>query len=724
MMNSEKVPETGETNPRRRVGLLGTGYIAEYHGKALRAAPGLELVAVCDRSLSRARSFSDAFGVNQVYASLDEMLATSKLDAVHVLLPPEAHYAAAVRILDAKIAVLLEKPMATSAADCISLQAKAAEMGVPLGIAHNFLFSEPYEQLRADLAANLLGPIDQVTITWHKPLGQITAGPFDLWMLREPTNILFEIGPHPFTHLLDLVGQPDSLNVTVSNTIELPSGVPFHRRWHIHALAGNTAVDANLSFAAGFSEHWLHVRGTTGSATVDFERNTYVRNLHAPHELDFDRYAMLREQSRTLTKQARQTIWNYLTSKVNKSARGNPYGYSIARAIEAFYANLPGELDKRISAKMGCDVIALCEKISALVPRKTTRAKAKAKPASRISQDKRPFPKVLVLGASGFIGKAMVNQLAKLGRPPRILVRNAGKLPASFALAEVDIAVGDCANSTELDAALSGIDCVVHLARANVKTWSDYQQQEIEMTRLVAERCLATGVKRFIYSGTIDSYYAGPKAGVITESTPLDPQIKSRNLYARAKAESEALLKDLHRTQSLPLMIFRPGIVIGSGGGPLHWGVGMWQHNSICQVWGDGQNLLPLVLVEDVVDGLIRGIDAPDRFLGEDFNLVADPCLSANDYLNELERAAGIRIQRFHTPIAKFYAMAMIKWAAKVMVRHPEHILPSYRDWASRTQKAVFDCSKAKRELGWNPQSSRAALIEKGIVVPVKEWFP
>ena len=58
-----------------------------------------------------------------------------------------------------------------------------------------------------------------------------------------------------------------------------------------------------------------------------------------------------------------------------------------------------------------------------------------------------------------------------------------------------------------------------------------------------------------------------------------------------------------------------------------------------------------------------------------------------------------------------------------VLVRHPEHIMPSYRDWESRTQKARFDCAKAKRVLGWQPVADRAALVERGTAVPAREWL-
>jgi len=47
----------------------------------------------------------------------------------------------------------------------------------------------------------------------------------------------------------------------------------------------------------------------------------------------------------------------------------------------------------------------------------------------------------------------------------------------------------------------------------------------------VAEACLSSGIQRLIYTGTIDSYYAGARAGIITEATPLDPQAAWRNSF-------------------------------------------------------------------------------------------------------------------------------------------------------------------------------------------------
>ena len=76
-----------------RVGLLGAGYIADWHVRALRSVPGAGVAAVCDQSGDRAAALAARCGAPRVHAALDEMLAAGGLDAVHVLLPPAAHAA-------------------------------------------------------------------------------------------------------------------------------------------------------------------------------------------------------------------------------------------------------------------------------------------------------------------------------------------------------------------------------------------------------------------------------------------------------------------------------------------------------------------------------------------------------------------------------------------------------------------------------------------------------
>ena len=708
----------GRVGHKLRVAFLGTGYIADWHAKAIARVKNVDLVAVCDRVLPKAQALANSFGVPKVYASLEAMLAEEKLDAVHVLLPPDRHFEAARTLLDAGVGVYLEKPMGDSAAQCDLLVRMAEERGVRIGVGHNFLFSREYEQLRSDLRSGILGHIDDVTITWHRPLPPAKYGPYNIWMLRDPRNVMLEIGSHSVAHMLDLVGEPQEMLVHPSNATVLPTGQTFFRRWQVNAFKDRTAVELRFSFVPGFAEYTIHVRGSLGSATVDFERSTYTLNRHRPIDPDFDVYAMVRDSGKSLKKQARRTLLNYFRSKLDLGIRGNPYGASITNAMDAFYAPYGLPLDERIDARTGAKVIRLCEEIGSGAGFSSEEIAAPQPPAHQTAS---PTPRILVLGATGFIGKELVRQLVDAGHSVRLLVRNPGNLPRTMNTPAVECHAGDLSNIDDVRKSMRGIDCVIHLARSNGKTWAEYQRFEVEATRQIAECALEAGIKRIIYTGTIASYYQGARAKTITEETPLDSGIARGNLYARAKTSAEELLMKMHREQGLPVVIVRPGVVIGRGASPFHWGVAMWWYESVCQTWGAGTSKLPLVLVEDVAAGLIAAMDTPG-IDGRSFNLVGDPCLTAQEYLDELDRCGGFRLQRHTTSISRFYLIDLVKWAAKVVLRFPDRRFPRYRDWESRTLTAPFDCTAAKNVLGWNPTSGRAEIVRKGIEEPLAEF--
>ena len=438
--------------------------------------------------------------------------------------------------------------------------------------------------------------------------------------------------------------------------------------------------------------------------------------------MDFDRYRMVRDEAGSLAAQARRTLNRYLLSKLKLSSKGSPYGLSIARALRSFYAGLGGDVDRRLSAEMGRDLIGLCSEIGRMGVVEPIAAPAAVPPLPVAPTGTSRPADILLLGATGFIGQELARQLLSAGHRIRLLVRNPGRLPDELRGPGVEVIAGDLTRTADLERAIDGSRFVFHLARANVKTWEEYVQQDIEVTRQVAETCLSRGIERLIYTGTIDSYYAGNKAGTITEATPLDPHLAWRNLYARAKAASEEILQTLHRERGLPVVILRPGIVIGRGGSPFHWGVGMWSWNAVCQVWGRGRNPLPFVLVEDVARALMAALSTPG-IEGESFNLVAETDLTAFDYLEALESYGRVSFQKFPTPPWRFYAADLTKWIVKKIVRHPDRRRPSYRDWETRTQRARFDCSKARDVLGWTPVCSRDELVRRGIHEPASEFL-
>ena len=77
-----------------------------------------------------------------------------------------------------------------------------------------------------------------------------------------------------------------------------------------------------------------------------------------------------------------------------------------------------------------------------------------------------------MLGATGFIGREVVQQLVKAGRSVRLLVRTPDNLRRHMQIPSIDCQVGDLMNIADVHKAMEGIDYVIHLARSNVKTWA------------------------------------------------------------------------------------------------------------------------------------------------------------------------------------------------------------------------------------------------------------
>jgi nucleoside-diphosphate-sugar epimerase len=328
---------------------------------------------------------------------------------------------------------------------------------------------------------------------------------------------------------------------------------------------------------------------------------------------------------------------------------------------------------------------------------------------------------VLVLGAAGFIGRELVQQLIDSGFQVRAMVRGSTSVLDQLPTERLVIVRGDLTSKADLANAISGADFVFHLANAQAKTWDEQLSRNVEPTRLVGELCVVNKVKRLVYAGTIDSYYAGSRAGVITEKTQLDPNITRRNYYARAKAAAERILVEIRKTHQLPLIIARPGIVIGPGGNPFHGAVGRFSDHR-CEVWGNGKNKLPLVLVSDVASALVKMITTVG-IEGDAYNLIDRPLLTAPDYLAELQSSTGQKLDITYRQIWRLYLTDFLKWTIKMAVRHPDRLrIPSYFDWKSRTQKAEFNCDHARNVLGWQPASDRQRIVDEGIRDAVRSW--
>jgi predicted dehydrogenase/nucleoside-diphosphate-sugar epimerase len=700
---------------RTKVGLLGAGYILNSHAAALRKIDAAETVAVCDISKGRAEQAARLFGIPNVFDSLDAMLE-SPVDSVHVLLPPQYHEDAAERIIRAGKSVFMEKPMGLSSERCGRLVQLAREKGVKLGVDHNFLFTPAYETLREAVHSGECGTIDCLSVNWLYALGMIQLGPYNNWMLQSPENLLFELAPHSMAYVIDLLGPPDELTCKAGDPIDLPGGQRVYRHWTALGTKGRASCVVNLSLNPGQPDRSLHLRGSSAVGRLDFERGIGWIEKARSNSAIFDTRAHGRALAKAVSSQASSNARKYLWAAATNAPDKNVFLESVHRCIEAFYRNDGRDLDPRVDGALGVEVIRCCERAAA--------SSGVVRPRSAAPKPPAPVrdPDTLVVGGTGFIGKRLIARLIEDGRRVRVLTRNRKSALLELEGLPLDIVEGRHDDPAALDRALAGVATVYHLAKATGEKWADYLAGDVEPTRVLAEACLRHGVKRFVYTGTIDSYRSSDPSAVITGDTPLDPRISRRNHYARSKAACEALLTRMHRERGLPLVILRPGIVIGAGSPPAHWGVGMFLSDSLVKFWGKGDNPIPFVLVDDVADALaIAG--RKEGIEGRAFLLTGKPMLSAREYVGLVQEFSGTKIRQIQVPVWKFFLEDLAKEMVKNSIRHPNRKAPSYIDWACRAHRSTYDSSEAQRVLGWRPVSEREALIERGIRAAVAYYY-
>jgi nucleoside-diphosphate-sugar epimerase len=111
----------------------------------------------------------------------------------------------------------------------------------------------------------------------------------------------------------------------------------------------------------------------------------------------------------------------------------------------------------------------------------------------------------------------------------------------------------------------------------------------------------------------------------------------------------------------------------------------------------------------------VRMLDVPEA-VGQSFNLVGDPLLSARDYFDAIAERAGTRIRLASGSLTGFYLVDMAKYLLK---RHAlgqrDLAAPSLVDWRSRAHLSPFDNRRAKTVLGWRPAATRQEFIERAI---------
>ncbi len=688
-----------------RAGIIGAGYIATWHADAIKQTAGVQLTAVCDVYEAAARELAAPHAA-AVFADVDEMLASGIVDAVHILTPPYLHASLAEKAMRAGVAVLVEKPVTVTADEMRTIAKISEETGTLLAVGHNFLSLPGYERLKAARKMGRIGRISAAEINWCFPLPPLRTGPFGLWMLREPKNLLLELAPHLFAFAVDLFGEVEIQDVYLSHPIQLPGGTTRHQSWRILARAGHVDIKINLSTVETLDDRSLTLRGSNGLAQYDYAADALVIRSENASDLIVN----------PLVNQLTQSIGHLREGIVNATRqtfslnRKSSYGLSFLGITAAFYKALRNnsQIDPRFSASSGIKVMDALQQVIERLPAQGVDTH------EHPTQTRVPKPDVMVIGGTGFIGSHLTRTLVAKGHDVRVLSRSSSG-PFPDLPDQVEVVGVNFKDRAALVKAMQGINIVYNLAKSTDATWELCLQNDVGVTINIAEAALEAGVQRLVYTGTIASYDMSRDDVTIHETTGFNEDMSDRNLYARSKAECERQLLKMHIERNLPLVIARPGIVIGPGGPLQHWGIGRWHGAGALRLWSSGKNKLPFVLIDDVSDGLVRMGQSADA-TGRSFNLVGDIQFTAREYFDALFEALGTRVKVKSGSPTLFYAADAVKFVLKKHALRRHGILrPSLMDWKSRGHFSSFDNALSKEKLGWTPISDRTDFIRRAI---------
>jgi nucleoside-diphosphate-sugar epimerase len=220
--------------------------------------------------------------------------------------------------------------------------------------------------------------------------------------------------------------------------------------------------------------------------------------------------------------------------------------------------------------------------------------------------------KILVTGATGFLGGSVVERLLAHGERDLRVIARAGarrdRIEAAAARhpeARVEYLPANLAARADAIRAAADVDVIYHLAASMKGAPADMFLNTVVSTKYLLEALAARPRARLVLVSSFSVYgVAGlPRGTVVDEHTPLETQPAKRDNYAQAKLRQEQLSREAVGKSIAELVILRPGVIYGEEGGALSARVGLNLFGLFLGL--GGKNLLPLSYVQNCAEAIV-----------------------------------------------------------------------------------------------------------------------
>jgi len=320
--------------------------------------------------------------------------------------------------------------------------------------------------------------------------------------------------------------------------------------------------------------------------------------------------------------------------------------------------------------------------------------------------------KVLVTGATGFVGGAVARALVHRGIEVRVMARTGADLQNLQGLT-VERVEGDLRDQASLRRALTGCRQLYHIA-AHYALWakdpSIFYDVNVTGTKSLLEAARDVGTERIVYCSTIGAIGIPPAGGLGTEETPVVFEQMAGH-YKRSKylAEQEVLK---FAKAGLPVVIVNPSAPVGIGDvkpTPTGQVIVDFMKGRMPAYIETGMNIVD---VDDVATGHLLAMEKGR--IGERY-ILGSANLMLREVLEILSHLTGVKAPTIKLPRVAILPLAYLnQWMANLTGQPPRIPLEGVK---MAKYKMHYDCSKAIRELGF-PQTPPEVALEKAV-----RWF-
>ena len=669
-----------------RVGIVGAGMISEHHIGALATEPDVEIVGIVDLDEAKAAAVAERFGLEPA-RTLQE-LRQRGANVIHVLTPPGTHAAVAIEALELGCHVLVEKPLAEDPADCRRIEQVAQRQGLQVCVNHSLLYDPLVQRALSQVRAGRIGRVVAVDILRGSDYPPYAGGPLPP-QYRNGGYPFRDLGVHALYLMRAFLGPIEHVSAHWRNLGGDPN-LAFDE-WRALVRCQGGLGQFQLSWNVKPLQSQLIVQGTRGVLRLDLF--CQFQSVRRPTPLPKAAERMVHAFADTLgaVVDVPRAVLGFVRGTIK------PY-QGLRNLIAAFYQALRTGQPMPVGLGEASEVVGWVEQVARDADeQQREHLRAIESPPGPVD--------VLVTGASGALGSAIVERLLERGASVRCLVRRAdSSLPEG-----VQVAVGDLGDAAAVDRAIGGAHVVVHAGAAMRGPWPAHHGATVLGTAHVIAACRKHAVSRLVHVSSLSVLtLAGEEQQTpVDERTPYEPHPEQRGSYTRAKLEAERLVAEAVVQHGLPAVILRPGQIFGRRIPLLNAAIAR-RVGSHWLVLGDGEVLLPLVYIDDVVDAALLALEA-DLGRGEVIHVVDDNVSFTQNEVLDLVIGHQVRPVRVPRGLA-FGAGRLSELALGALGRASP--VPEYR-LRSALAKRCYRSREAEQALGWKPRVGVRAGIER-----------